>query len=353
MNLNILKNYRNALKSEVALPLQVKHKRVLILPSRRLGKSLNEMRQEVKEAERLRLKKWSEEREKRLAEEEETESVAAQETSSGAPTSRPAPAQRKTSRKDNSPVKVTGISSSQEPVLIISQPLTDILNMDRLLEKPHTAEQISSLWTAYHASRSKGTGRGFICASVPLDIYNKMMVTGRKYPAFAVPLPRNAIQDGSGEAKPAYEFYFLQWGFHEVPPIPTPSEPFSKPPSASPVSNPQTSTVLLTPLQEYKSRTTFATPYLILTFYTDLATSHGIVLFRGEITPTAASAENSSSDFLLSQQDAQLLTMHLQRFYLWGGEEEGAKERYRLLEAFHSTPEEFKWEDLLKHAEPI
>lgn len=181
-----------------------------------------------------------------------------------------------------------------------------------------------------------------------------MVVTGRKYPAFAVPLPRDAVQDDSGEAKRAYEFYFLQWGFYEVPPTPTPLQPFSKPPSGIPVSNPQASTVLLTPLQEYKSRTTFATPYLILTFYTDLASSHGIVLLRGEITPTSASGgDNSNSDFLLSQQDAQLLTMHLQRFYLWGGEEEGAKERYRLLEAFHNTPEGFKWEDLLKHAEPI
>ena len=234
------------------------------------------------------------------------------------------------------------------------QPLADIINLDRLLEKPHTAEQISSLWTAYHASRSKGTGRGFICATVLLDIYNKLAATGKNYPAFAVPLPRDTVQDDSGEAKRAYEFYFLQWDFHEAPPTPAPWDPFSKPPSESPASNPQTSTVLLTPLQEYKSRTTFATPYLILTFYTDLASSHGLVLLRGEITPTAASAEiDLNSDFLLSQQDAQLLTMHLQRFYLWGGEEEGARARYRLLEAFHNTPEEFKWEDLLKHAEPI
>ena len=298
------------------------------------------------------MKKRSEERERRL--EEEAAAVVTEETPPGASTSRPTPTQRKTSRRDNSPVKVTEILFLPGAVLTVSKPLANILNLDRLLEKPHTTEQISSLWTAYHASRSKGTGRGFICASVPLDIYNKMVVTGKKYPAFAVPLPRDTVQDDSGEAKRAYEFYFLQWGFHEAPPTPTSSELFSKPLPGLPVSNPQTSTVLMTPLQEYKSRTTFATPYLILTFYTNLASSHGIVLLRGEITPTAASAENnSSSEFLLSQQDAQLLTMHLQRFYLWGGEEEGAKERYRLLETFHSTPEEFKWKDLLKHAEPI
>ena len=181
-----------------------------------------------------------------------------------------------------------------------------------------------------------------------------MAETGKKYPAFAIPLPRDAVQDDSGEARRTYEFYFLQWGFHEAPPMPTPSDPFSKSLLNLPVSNLQTSTVLLTPLQEYKSRATFATPYLILTFYTDLASSHGLVLLRGEVTPGAASAENgSNSDFLLSQQDAQLLTMQLQQFYLWGGEEEGMKERHRLLRAFHDTPEEFKWEDLLKHAIPI
>jgi len=316
----------------------------------RLGKSLHEIRQEIREAERVRLKQWSEEREKKL-QEEEAAAASTQETSSGASTSRRTPAPRKTSREDNSPVKVRIFVLARDFANRL-QPLADILKLDRLLEKPHTAEQISSLWTAYHASRSKGTGRGFICASVPLDIYNKLLATGRKHPAFAVPLPRDTVQDDSGEAKRAYEFYFLQWGFREAPP--TPSDLFSQPPSDLPTPNPQTSTVLFTPLQEYKSRTTFATPYLILTFYADLANSHGLVLLRGEITPTAASAENNSnSDFLLSQQDAQLLTMHLQRFYLWGGEGEGAKERYRLLEAFHNTPKEFKWEDLLKHAEPI
>ena len=319
----------------------------------RLGKSLNEIRQEIKEADRLRLKEWSEEQEKR-SQAEETAAASAEETTSGAPTGRPAPALKKAIRRDNSPVKVPKLWPSTWSVLIVLQPLANILNLDRLLEKPHTTEQISTLWTAYHASRSKGTGRGFVCASVPLDIYNKMMATGMKYPAFAIPLPRDAVQDDSGQAKRAYEFYFLQWGFVEAPQTPTPSVPFYNPPSGVSVSNPQTSTVLLTPLQEYKSRTTFATPYLILTFYADLASSHGLVLLRGEITPAAASATNNAkSDFLLSQQDAQLLTMQLQRFYLWGGEEEDAKERHRLLEAFHNTPEEFKWEDLLKHAEPV
>jgi len=243
-------------------------------------------------------------------------------------------------RKDSSPIK----------------PLSSFLNLDRILERPHTADQISALWTAYHASRSQGTGRGFICATIPLDIYNKMSSCGSKYPVFAVPLPRRAVQDDSGEFKEAYEFHFLQWAFHDIPPIPTPTLstfPMPPPPSTeASLKNPPVSTILFTPLQEYKLRTSFATPHLILTNYTDLVGTHGIVLLRGEITPTAASTDQvvSPSDFLLSQQDAQLLTMHLQRFYLWGGEDGDNKERERLLRLFHEKPEDFKWEDLLKHS---
>jgi len=75
------------------------------LPFRRLGKSLNEIRQEIKEAESLRLKQWSEERE-RKPHEEDAIATPSQKTSSGVSTSRPDPAPRRTSRKDNSPVKV-------------------------------------------------------------------------------------------------------------------------------------------------------------------------------------------------------------------------------------------------------
>ena len=71
----------------------------------RLRKSLNEIRQEIKEADRLRLKEWSEDQEKR-SQAEETAAASARKTASGAPTGRPTPALKKTIRKDNSPVKV-------------------------------------------------------------------------------------------------------------------------------------------------------------------------------------------------------------------------------------------------------
>lgn len=101
-------------------------------------------------------------------------------------------------------------------------------------------------------------------------------------------------------------------------------------------------------------RQSFATPYLVLTFYTDLASSHGTVLMRGEITPATAGAvagSDAGGRHMLSQEDAQLLAMEVQKFYLWGEGRAEGKEGERLLKVFHEKPEEFKWEELLKHAD--
>ena len=92
--------------------------------------------------------------------------------------------------------------------------------------------------------------------------------------------------------------------------------------------------------------------------YTDLATSHGIVLLRGEITPSTTAGQGSPSDrYMITQEDAQLLTIGLQRFYLWNeegsaGEEELGTEGRELLIAFHKKPDKFEWQDLLKFTNP-
>ncbi|KIY67490.1 ATP11-domain-containing protein [Cylindrobasidium torrendii FP15055 ss-10] len=230
------------------------------------------------------------------------------------------------SRKDSSPVK----------------PLSDILRLPKIAKaKP---EQVSALWTAYHASRSEGTGRGYLCASIPLPIYEKMSAVGAKYPTFVVPLARPDADEPTNAEKTNYEFYFMQWNFHEAPPVPSPSDdPFDVSGLRTPSPNPPTSTIIFTPLQEYKLRQSFATPYLILTHYTDLAHSHGQVLLRGEITPTTA-----GSGYMLAQEDAQRLAMSLQQFYVWGNKDGGGPEGEQLLTKFHTQPEEFKWEDLVK-----
>lgn len=230
---------------------------------------------------------------------------------------------------------------------------------------PHTSSQISALWTAYHASRTKGTGRGYICASLPLESYVAMTCVAKKYPVFVVPVPRESTPyPSAGESTgAAHEFFFLQWDFHPAPPASSAPEsnPFEPVISGSSCYIPEPSTVLFTPLQEYKLRTSFATPYLVLTFYTDLSQSHGIVLLRGEITPSSTSATTRSGEetperFLLNQVDAQLLAMGLQKFYLWG---DGRKDSEHdliaeaLLKQFHEEPEKFSWQDLLKSSNVI
>ena len=231
----------------------------------------------------------------------------------------------------------------------VPQPLSNILNLDKIMQTPHTAEQIELLWRAYHGSRSGGTGRGYLCAAIPVDTYEKMASVASKYPAFVIPVPRDAAQaaEGPAEDQRAYEFYFMEWGFHGAPAEPAAKTELFQKPQAS--TNPQTSTILFTPLQEYKLRNSFATPYLVLTHYTDLARSHGVVLLRGEITPSSSgAATDGDGRYLLNQQDAQLLAMSTQKFYLWKDEQgEGAK----LLRTFHENPAGFKWEDLLKHAD--
>jgi ATP synthase F1 complex assembly factor 1 len=222
------------------------------------------------------------------------------------------------------------------------------------MSNPHTADQISGLWTAYHASRSNGIGRGYLCATIPLNIYKKMEKNSRSYPSFVVPIPRIQPEQETDpshqvEEKLAHEFYFLQWTFHASPPIPSPSDdPFVVPTSSA--SNPQTSVILFTPLQEYKLRNSFATPYLILTMYTDLAETHGIILLRGELTPSTASGSTSAHGYMLSQADAQMLAMTLQKFYLWN---ENGSDLEKLLHTFHKNPQDFKWQDLLKISKTI
>jgi len=167
-----------------------------------------------------------------------------------------------------------------------------------------------------------------------------MSAVAEKYPTFAIPICRTTNSSVKGGS--AYEFYFLQWCFHDAPKVPRiNNDNFVKPPSFE---NPKISTVLFTPLEEYKLRGTFATPYLVLTNYTDLASTHGMVLLRGEVTPR----RDAGGKYMLSREDAQQLSMAMQKFYLWGN---GEGEREELLKIFHQRPQEFKWEELLKIAD--
>ena len=158
---------------------------------------------------------------------------------------------------------------------------------------------------------------------------------------------------------------FMEWGF-----LPTATP--------RPSSSTAPTTVLFTPLAEYKLRQEFAQPLLILTHYTDMSDSKGIILMRGEITsseevqanPTGiAAAENAkskgaseseqerlksapvqSSTGKMSEKDAQLLAMTMQRFYLPDVQSESGKEREQLLKCFHEDKEAFSVQRLCEVA---
>ncbi|KAI6032078.1 ATP11 protein-domain-containing protein [Pisolithus microcarpus] len=224
-------------------------------------------------------------------------------------------------RTDSSPIK----------------PLSSILNVAKLLATPHPPSQISALWTAYHASRSGGTGRGYICASLPLDAYNRMTNVAKRYPSFVLPVPRQHRPETSplgNTSEPAHEFFYLQWDFYSTPSQPSATEPDpfqSVPSTPSCINLPPVSTVLFTPLQEYKLR---------------------------EITPSAAvtdakSGRDIADRYLLSQVDAQMLAMGLQEYYLWSkgkGAEERDSTAEELLRRFHERPNDFDWQELLKRS---
>lgn len=229
----------------------------------------------------------------------------------------------------------------------------------------------------------------------------EMIRTARRYPQFVLPLPRDIVGEDAdtanvapGEKKTGFEMQFMEWGF--LPP-PKPAQPsVSSSDTGAPTSMPNggaqperdaiPSTVLFTPLAEYKLRQEYAQPLLVLTHYTDLIASKGIVLMRGEITgadevdaaPTgivaaAAAAKAGASEEeqqrlaqpvksqgRMSQQDAQLLSMCMQRFYLpklgsadssrRNETDTGAQERADLLASFHENPTKFDVDQLVAAA---
>ncbi|KAF9015449.1 ATP11 protein-domain-containing protein [Cyathus striatus] len=300
------------------------------------GVSVSELKTKVKREEEERRKKRIEETAVLLSTKAQTSAAKASYSSSVA-----TPPGIK-ERKDSSPVK----------------PLSTILNLPRLLSSPHTPDQISALWNAYHVSRSGGTGRGYVCATIPIDLYQRMSKVAQRYPAFVVPLSRTKdtsaeSQESQDENDTAYEFYYLQWNFHDPPSVPSATEdPFLKPSQHSTSPNPPLSTILLTPLQEFKLRNSFATPYLVFTHYTDLVSTHGVVLLRGEITPSSAASTTNISNYMLGQEDAHRLCLAIQKFYLWNVDDvDGTINdslESKLLQTFHERPEDFKWEELLR-----
>jgi ATP synthase F1 complex assembly factor 1 len=218
------------------------------------------------------------------------------------------------------------------------------MNLDKIFETPHTQQQIATLWNARHASKP-----GCLSAVIQADKYQNLIEVARRYPSFVLPLPREKpdsaeAPEGRDVTQRPHEFYFLEWSFYNRPPDPrdVPQFPFERLPNTASnrPPNPPKSVLLFTPLGEYKLHNSYATSHLTLTNYTDLVQSHGIVLMRGDITPS----ENDSTRLRMQSPEAQLLALAMQKFYLEGGSERGRE----ILAKFHEKPEEFRWEEVIQ-----
>ena len=178
-----------------------------------------------------------------------------------------------------------------------------------------------------------------------------MVSLAKANPFFVIPLPRSAGQSTSDVVKTdEYEMFVLQWLFHPTPE----SGPSGK-------TLPSTASAIFTPLEEFNKQGEWAQPYLVLTHYPDLAHSHGTVLMRGEISTASAGGPDGSDlnpGYLLSQPQAQLLALALQRFYCAGIEVKGegaagTQERLKRIEAltgFRERPEQWDWTGLVNMA---
>ncbi|WVR08962.1 hypothetical protein IAU60_006021 [Kwoniella sp. DSM 27419] len=236
------------------------------------------------------------------------------------------------------------------------KPLSSILNLPLLHLTPHDAGHISQIWTAYHTAHPT-LSNSYLSATLPSSTYASMLKLAKENPFFVLPLPRLAESSAEGTSgdmvTDEYEMFYLQWLFH---PTPTGSSPPSA--EANPAPLPLTTSVIFTPLEEFKKQGEWAQPYLVLTHYPDMAQSHDLVLMRGEISPAAATGPQGSlanPGFLLSQQQAQLLALALQRFYCTGIElanegDKGRKERSdraAALRGFRERPGEWDWAGLV------
>ncbi|KAK4057228.1 hypothetical protein OIO90_001723 [Microbotryomycetes sp. JL221] len=202
------------------------------------------------------------------------------------------------------------------------KPLHSIMDLTKATEL--NTDALSQLWTTYHQTK------GFLSAAIPIGTYQKMIETAKKYPMFVLPLARDVQGqqvDGSDKSG-AVEMYLLEWA--TLPQPATVTEPVPAP-----------STVLFTPLAEYKARQQFAQPYLILTHYSDLAASHKVVLMRGDLTDNVA----------LDQVQAQMLAVRMQLFYNNMLSTDVERQRLQLLKTFHEESDKFDLEQLIEAAE--
>ncbi|KAL9113762.1 MAG: hypothetical protein Q9227_002207 [Pyrenula ochraceoflavens] len=240
------------------------------------------------------------------------------------PTPTPQNAQRPPSPQPPRHATDSRSSDSSQPKTGI-KPLSSYLDLGKIQTLPE--KEIEVLWRLRHASDPSS-----LCATIPLDTYNRISKTAQQHPQFILPLPRQTDSQAtdSQTANTAADIHFLQWAFH--------------PPASPSALNTHTSTVLFTHLASYKLHGAYAQPHTTLTHHLDLADSHGIVLLRGQVVP----------DRGVSVEEGRWLVMCLQRFYDF--EVQGGQNKGKLLKSFsegRGGEDGFKVEALMEEAEKL
>lgn len=193
--------------------------------------------------------------------------------------------------------------------------LDSFLDMTKVPALP--AKEIEALWRLRHANNTQS-----IHFALPAQTYFKLLLSSRKHPSFVLPLPREIpaedAPEGSTETKQAAELHYLQ---------------FSHP-------HTHTMTLLLTSLAEFKLRGEFASPHTTITFHSELADSHDLVLGQGQVMEGRG----------ISVDEARLLVMYMQKFYVVDA---AGKSRAELLDMFTRGDAGFSVERLLEEVEKI
>ncbi|KAF2649478.1 ATP11-domain-containing protein [Lophiostoma macrostomum CBS 122681] len=209
-------------------------------------------------------------------------------------------------------------SSSTRPPPPGVKTLNSFLDLSKILTLPR--KEIETLWRIRHASNPQS-----LHFALPASTFNALLSNAKRHPAFVIPLPRQVAEEqgGSGSGAEgtsgqAAELHYLQ---------------FAHP-------HPQTTTLLFTSLAEFKLRGEYASPHTTITFHSEIADSHDLVLGQGTVV------ENRG----VSLDEARWLVMCMQKFYVVGEEGRG---RGELLEMFTRGDGGFRVEQLLEETEKI
>lgn len=194
--------------------------------------------------------------------------------------------------------------------------LNSFLNYEKIKEL--SKQEVEFLWRAKWLNKEN-----VLCAVVPVNVFDKLMLTAKSNPVFVLPLPREISAEANGENKDqGIELHYIQWQFV----------------------GPHTTHCIITSLAEYKLHKEYAKPHTVFQFHSEMANDKKVIFMNGTVEPGTN----------VSVQDAQLLLLNVQRFYGAMGEETPiAKRRVQLLRDFTTGSPNFNVDLLISLAQSM